>query len=199
MKKGLMVLLAVLGLIGITVLMLGGSYNDLVRMDEGVSQAWAQVENVYQRRLDLIPNLVETVKGYAAHEKDTFIAVTEARSRAAGTLSPDAASDPQKFKQFADSQAALSSALSRLLVVVEKYPDLKANQNFRDLQTQLEGTENRITVARKRYIDSVSTYNQGIRHFPTNLTAKFLLGLKVRETFSISEEAKQVPKVNFNP
>jgi LemA protein len=196
MKKGLMVLLAVLGLIGITVLMLGGSYNDLVRMDEGVSQAWAQVENVYQRRLDLIPNLVETVKGYAAHEKDTFIAVTEARSRAAGSLSPDAASDPQKFKQFADSQAALSSALSRLLVVVEKYPELKANENFLSLQTQLEGTENRISVERGRFNVQAQMFNTRLRQFPTNLIGG-LFGFHAKEYFKADAAASQAPKVQF--
>src|SRR3990167_7440862 len=151
MKKGPVVILSVVGVLVFIALLFSGAYNGLVQSEEGVKQAWSQVENVYQRRLDLIPNLVETVKGYAAHEQETFIAVTEARSKAAGTLSPGALSDPQKFAQFQESQAALSSALSRLLVVVEKYPELKANENFLSLQAQLEGTENRIAVERGRF------------------------------------------------
>src|SRR3989338_5496509 len=151
MKKGWVVLLGLIGAVVLVALFFGGTYNALVGAEETVKQAWAQVENVYQRRLDLIPNLVETVKGYAAHEQETFIAVTEARSKAAGTLSPGALSDPQKLAQFQESQAALSSALSRLLVVVEKYPELKANENFLSLQAQLEGTENRIAVERGRF------------------------------------------------
>src|SRR3989338_4144769 len=146
MKKGWIIFLSILGVVVVAVLSLIGNYNGLVQMDEQVTQAWAQVENVYQRRLDLIPNLVETVKGYAEQEKSTFIAVTEARSRAAGSVSQGAINDPQKFAAFQESQAALGSALGRLLVVVEKYPDLKSNENFLSLQAQLEGTENRIAV-----------------------------------------------------
>ena len=133
MKKGWIIFCSILAVIFLLVMSFVGNYNGLVQMDEQVTQAWAQVENVYQRRLDLIPNLVETVKGYAAHEKSTFVEVTEARSRAAGSISPDAINDPQKFAQFQESQTALSSALSRLMVVVEKYPDLKANQQFQVL------------------------------------------------------------------
>lgn len=173
-------------------------YNSLQGLDENVKAAWSEVENQYQRRSDLVPNLVETVKGYAKHEKDTLQSVTEARAKATQTtINADSLSDPNAIKKFQEAQSGLTSALSRLLVVAEKYPDLKANQNFRDLQVQLEGTENRIAVARTRYIESVTTYNTQVRSFPTNLTAKFLLGLKTREAFTISEEAKQAPKVQF--
>lgn len=173
-------------------------YNSLQALDEDVKASWSEVQNQYQRRNDLIPNLVETVKGYAKHEQDTLKEVVEARSKATQTqVNVDKLSDPAAFKKFQDSQQGLTSALSRLMVVVEKYPDLKANQNFRDLQAQLEGTENRITVARKRYIDTVAEYNKGVRSFPTNLTAQFLLHLPVRETFSVSEDVKVAPKVHF--
>lgn len=173
-------------------------YNQLQGLDENVKASWAEVENQYKRRADLIPNLVNTVKGYAKHEEKTLVEVVEARSKATSTtINADSLSDPQKMKAFQDAQSGLSGALSRLLVVAEKYPDLKANQNFKELQAQLEGTENRITVARKRYIESVAEYNKGVRFFPTNLTAKFLLGLKARETFSATEAEKAVPKVEF--
>lgn len=173
-------------------------YNSLQGLDEDVKASWSEVQNQYQRRHDLVPNLVETVKGYAKHEQQTLKEVVEARSQATQTqINTDKLSDPAAFKKFQESQQGLSQALSRLLVVVEKYPDLKANQNFRDLQAQLEGTENRITVARKRYIDTVAEYNKGVRSFPTNLTAKFLLNLPVRETFSVTEDVKAAPKVQF--
>ncbi|MCB0340585.1 MAG: LemA family protein, partial [Bdellovibrionales bacterium] len=155
-------------------------------------------ENQYQRRSDLIPNLVSVVKGYAKHEKETLEAVIEARAKATQTkIDVKSLSDAGSFGKFQQAQDSLSSALSRLMVVVERYPDLKANQNFRDLQSQLEGTENRITVARRRYIDAVATYNKKVRYFPTNLTAKYLLGLEVRETFQTTEAAKEAPKVEF--
>lgn len=173
-------------------------YNSLQGYDEDVKAAWAEVENQYQRRYDLVPNLVETVKGYAKHEKETLEGVVNARSKATqATIKVDDLSNPGAFQKFQAAQNNLSSALSRLLVVVEKYPDLKANENFRDLQSQLEGTENRITVSRNRYIEAVAIYNKGVRYFPTNLTAKFLLHLKERETFSTSAEAKQAPAVKF--
>ena len=196
MKKGLVVFLVILGILGFAALSLAGSYNGLVRMDEQVNQAWAQVENVYQRRLDLIPNLVETVKGYAAHEKSTFVEVTQARSRAAGSISSDAINDQQKFQQFQESQAALSSALSRLMVVVEKYPELKANENFLALQTQLEGTENRIAVERERFNVAAQAFNIKIRQFPTNLIGG-MFGFHQKEYFKADPLAKTVSKVQF--
>ena len=196
MKKGLIVLLVVLGVIGVVVMSLSGTYNGLVRSDETVNQAWAQVENVYQRRLDLIPNLVETVKGYAAHENSTFVEVTRARSQAAGSISKDVVSDPAKFQQFQESQAALSSALSRLMVVVEKYPDLKANENFLQLQAQLEGTENRIAVERERFTRAAQAFNTQLRQFPTNILGG-MFGFKIKEYFKADAQAKVAPKVQF--
>lgn len=176
----------------------GCGYNRLQGLDEEVKSSWAEVENQYQRRSDLIPNLVEVVKGYAKHEKETLEAVIQARAQATQTkLSLDNLSDPAAFEKYQAAQTGLTQTLSRLMVVAEQYPNLKANENFRDLQSQLEGTENRITVARKRYIDSVAEFNKMVRFFPTNLTAKFLLGMKTRETFKTSEAAKETPKVSF--
>ncbi|MGE0614461.1 MAG: LemA family protein [Bacteriovoracia bacterium] len=174
----------------------GCGYNSLQTADEQVKAAWAEVENQYTRRHELIPNLVSVVKGYAKHEAQTLQSVVEARAKATQTT-VNVDSDAKSFENFQNAQSGLSSALSRLMVVVEKYPDLKANTQFRDLQAQLEGTENRIAVARKRYIDQVAQFNLGVRHFPTNLTAKFLLGMKPRETFTASAEQKEVPKVEF--
>ncbi|MBI3315479.1 MAG: LemA family protein [Candidatus Omnitrophica bacterium] len=196
MKKGTMILLAVLGAVVLMTLAFTGLYNSLVGMEEKVKQAWAQVENVYQRRLDLIPNLVETVKGYAAHENETFVAVTQARSKAAGALSADVINDPQKFAQFQESQAALGSALSRLLVVVEKYPELKANENFLSLQAQLEGTENRITVERGRFNEAAQAFNTRLRQFPANVIGG-MFGFKLKEYFKADAQAQTVPKVQF--
>lgn len=173
-----------------------GQYNALVGLQESVKSAWAQVENVYQRRLDLIPNLVETVKGYASHEQQTFENVTAARSRAAGTISADVISDPAKFKAFQESQAALSSALSRLLAVSENYPDLKANQNFLALQAELEGTENRIAVERRRFNEVAQAYNTRIRMAPTNLIAG-LFGFGAKDYFQADADASKAPKVQF--
>jgi len=188
-------------LLSITALILfssGCGYNSLQGMDEDVKAAWSEVQNQYQRRADLIPNLVNVVKGYAAHEKETLTAVVEARSKASSIqLQANDLSDVEKFKKFNEAQSGLSQALSRLMVLTENYPDLKANQNFRDLQAQLEGTENRITVARNRYIEKVAAYNKGVRYFPTNLTAKYLLDLKLRETFTVAPEAQKVPEVKF--
>ena len=176
----------------------GCGYNELQGLDEGVKGAWSEVQNQYQRRADLIPNLVATVKGAANFEQETLQKVIEARAQATSIkLDAQALSDPATFKKFEDAQRNLSGALSRLLVVVEQYPDLKANQNFRDLQAQIEGTENRIAVARKRYVESVQTYNTSVRSFPYNLTAQYLLGLKVRETFSADEAAQKPPQVKF--
>lgn len=196
MKTGQIVGLSILGFILLLVFYVVGSYNGLVGLDEQVKSSWSQVENVYQRRLDLIPNLVETVKGYAKHESETFIAVTEARSKAAGSVSPDVVNDPQKFKAFQESQAALSSSLSRLLVVVEKYPDLKANQNFLSLQSQLEGTENRITVERSRYNEVAKMFNTKLRTFPNNIIAG-MFGFTSKEYFKADTGAEKAPSVMF--
>jgi len=190
----------VLGLFLLALSLSGCGYNDLQGLDEETNAAWSEVLNQYQRRADLIPNLVATVKGYAAHEKETLEGVTQARSQVAGIkLTPEALKDPSLFQKFKEAQQGLTSALSRLMVVVEKYPDLKANENFRDLQSQLEGTENRITVARKRYIETVAEYNKGVRFFPTNITAKYLLGLEIKPNFTVSDEKaiSTPPEVKF--
>jgi LemA protein len=176
----------------------GCGYNDLQGLDEEVKGAWAEVQNQYQRRADLVPNLVATVKGAANFEQETLQKVIEARSAATSVkLDAQSLSDPAMFKKFEDAQRNLSGALSRLLVVVEKYPDLKANQNFRDLQAQLEGTENRVAVARGRYSKSVVEFNKKVRFFPTNLTAQYLLSMKVRENFSADEASQKPPQVKF--
>ena len=176
----------------------GCGYNQLQSMDEEVNAAWSEVQNQYQRRFDLIPNLVETVKGFASQEKEVLTQVTEARSRVGQIkLSSDITKDPETFRRFEASQAELSGALSRLLVVVERYPELKSNENFRTLQAQIEGTENRIAVARRDYIQAVRKYNSAVRAFPTNMTAKYLLGLRVRENFSASTPAQEAPTVKF--
>lgn len=180
--------------------MSGCGYNTIQGLDEETNAAWSEVINQYQRRADLIPNLVSTVKGYAAHERETLEAVTQARSQVAGIkATPELLRDPEAFKKFQAVQGDLSSALARLMVVVEKYPDLKANENFRDLQSQLEGTENRITVARKRYIDKVAEYNKLVRFFPTNLTAKFILHMDVKPNFTVADEkaVAKPPEVKF--
>ena len=172
-------------------------YNTLQVQDEAVKSAWSEVVNQYQRRADLIPNLVATVKGFAAQEQAVLVGVTEARARAT-QVNVDA-NNPESLKQFQAAQGELSSALSRLMVVVEKYPELKSDQNFRDLQAQLEGTENRITVARNRYIQAVQEYNVTIRKFPTNLTA-MIFGYKVKPNFAVENEAAiaQPPTVDFS-
>ena len=175
--------------------------NAVPRQDEAVKAAWSQVLNQYQRRADLIPNLVETVKGYAHQEQTVLTQVTEARAKATQTqmqLPPDVTSNPEAFRQFEQSQAALGGALGRLLAVSEKYPDLKSNQNFLALQSQLEGTENRIAVARKDYIGTVQTYNTTLRTIPSRWVAAWLYPeAKVKETFTITEQAQQVPQVKF--
>lgn len=188
-----------LSIITVSFLLLTGcGYNRLQGLDENVKATWAEVENQYQRRMDLIPNLVETVKGYAKQEKETLTAVIEARAKATQVnLGTGGLSDPEAFKKFQTTQDSLGSALARLMIVVEKYPDLKSNQNFTELQSQLEGTENRITVARRRYIETVAEYNKGVRYFPENLTARYILHLKPRESFQTVAEAKSPPKVTF--
>jgi LemA protein len=191
-KLAAVIVLALAPLVG------GCGYNTIQAADEGVKAAWAEVGNQYQRRADLVPNLVATVKGAADFERETLEAVIAARAKATSIqATPELVNDPVAFKRFEEAQGELSSALSRLLVTVEKYPDLKANQNFRDLQAQLEGTENRIAVARKRYIDAVAQYNTMVRSFPTNLTARFLLGLGVRPTFEARAGSDQPPEVKF--
>jgi len=173
--------------------------NAVPTQDEQVKAAWSEVLNQYQRRADLIPNLVNTVKGYAKQEQTVLREVTEARARATQmTLPADILSNPQAFHQFEQNQAAISGALGRLLAVSEAYPDLKSNQNFLVLQSQLEGTENRIAVARKDYIDAVQTYNTTLRTIPTRwVAAIFYPDAKPRETFTISEKAQQAPEVKF--
>ena len=188
-------------MLALATLSLGGcGYNTLQRTDEQIKAAWAEVINQYQRRADLIPNLVNTVKGFAAQEKDVLLGVTEARSKV-GTIqaTPELLNDPQAFTRFQQAQGELSSALSRLMVVVERYPELKSNQNFRDLQAQLEGTENRITVARNRYIKAVQEYNVVVRSFPSNLTA-MLFGFKEKPQFTVDDEkaVSKPPTVDFS-
>jgi len=176
----------------------GCGYNQMQKNEEGVFAAWADVEATYQRRADLIPNLVETVKAYAAHEKETLQAVVEARASVGkAQVNTGDLADPAALQKFQEAQGALSGALSRLLVVVERYPDLKANQNFLDLQHQLEGTENRINVARQRYNQAVQTFNGSIRTFPNNLTNKFMLHLERKEPFKAEAGAEKAPKVKF--
>jgi len=174
-------------------------YNTIQANEEAVKAAWGDVEASYQRRNDLIPNLVEVVKGYAKHEKETLQAVTEARAKVGSIqMSKNILDDPKALTQFQEAQGAMSSALSRLMVVVEKYPDLKANQNFMDLQHQLEGTENRINVARTRFNKAVETFNTSIRVFPNSITNSLLLHLKMREPFKAEAGAEKAPKVDFS-
>lgn len=185
----------------LSLLVLGVSscgYNKIQSLDEDVKAAWGEVENQYKRRSDLIPNLINTVKGYMAHEKEVLIGVTEARAKATSvSVNKDVLKDPALMKKFMTAQSGLSGSLGRLLLSVEKYPDLKANESFQNLMAQLEGTENRIAVARRRYIAIVSEYNKSIRLFPTNLTAKYILHMETRPVFSVSEKEKETPKVQF--
>lgn len=176
----------------------GCGYNTMQANEEAVKAAWGDVEASYQRRNDLVPNLVEVVKAYAKHERETLTAVTEARAKV-GTIqmSKNMTEDPKAFSQFQAAQNAMSSALSRLMVVVEKYPDLKANQNFQDLQHQLEGTENRINVARVRYNKAVEVFNTSVRIFPNSLTNNLLLHLKLKEPFKAEAGAEKAPQVKF--
>ncbi|WP_445665763.1 LemA family protein [Fodinibius sp. AD559] len=174
-----------------------GKYNTLVEQEQNVEQSWAQVENQYQRRADLVPNLVNTVKGAADFEQETLTEVTEARSRASSIqISADDLNNPQKIQQFQQAQQQLSGALSRMLVTVEKYPELKANQNFRDLQVQLEGTENRIATERQRFNETVQSYNTTVMRFPNNLFAG-IFGFDQKAYFEADKGAEEVPEVNF--
>ena len=187
---------ALLGVLGL--LVSGCGYNTFQTQDEQIKSAWSEVLNQYQRRADLIPNLVATVKGFAAQEQAVLIGVTEARAKATQSQVNVNADDPASLSQFQAAQGELSSALSRLMVVVERYPELKSDQNFRDLQAQLEGTENRITVARNRFIQAVQDFNVTVRKFPTNLTA-MIFGYKVKPTFTVENEAQisKPPTVDF--
>ena len=196
MKKSTLIILAVVLVIFFIVSGAIGRYNSMVTLEEGVDASWSQVENVYQRRADLIPNLVATVKGYAEHEQETFTAVTEARSKVGSINMEGLANNPAALQQFQQAQGQLSSALSRLMVVVEKYPDLKANQNFLDLQTQLEGTENRIAVERNRFNKSAQAYNTVIRRFPGSVYAG-MFGFERKTYFEAESGAETAPQVEF--
>lgn len=198
MKKGLIVLLVILLLIGIFAGWFIGRYNALQREKVSVESAWAQVENVYQTRFDLVPNLVGTVQGAANFERETLTQVTQARAAMGGqvNLPPEALSDPAAFQQFQQAQAGLSSALSRLMVVVERYPELKANQNFLTLQSQLEGIESRIRVERMRYNEAAKLYNQMIVVFPNNIIAG-MIGATSFQFFAADAEAQRAPEVRF--
>lgn len=196
MKKGWIILIGIV----VVLLLMGrwfvGTRNGFVMKDEAVKTAWSQVENVYQRRADLIPNLVATVKGVASFERETFTAVAEARSRVNNINLEGVLDDPQKFQQFQATQGQLSSALSRLMVVVERYPDLKASQNFLNLQAQLEGTENRIAVERRRFNEAAQGYNTAIRLFPASVVAG-MSGFSARTYFEAETGAEQAPEVSF--
>jgi LemA protein len=201
MKKGVMVgcgIGAVLVLIIVGFVMWGvGVYNELITLEEQVNQAWSQVENQYQRRADLIPNLVSTVKGVADFEQETFTAVTEARAKVNQlNISPDILNDPAAFQEFRSAQNGLGSALSRLLVTVENYPELKANENFKQLQQQLEGTENRISVERRKFNQSIQNYNTRIRTFPANFIAN-MSGFAEKQYFEATEGSDEAPQVEF--
>lgn len=193
-RRGVLTLI-MLCLVGLS----GCGYNTIQARDEAVQAAWSDVLNQYKRRADLIPNLVSTVKGYASHEREVLDAVTQARAKATGfKIDASLLNDEGAFKRFQEAQGAMSGALSRLLAVAENYPNLKADANFRDLQAQIEGAENRITVARTRYIESVRAYNTTVRSFPSNLTAK-LFGATVKPNFSVEneQEVSQAPTVSF--
>lgn len=196
MKKSWIVLAIVILLVILVYASVRGTYNQMVGKDESVSAQWAQVENVYQRRMDLIPNLVNTVKGYADFEQETLTQVIEARAKATSIQVNAGNLNPAILNQFQEAQAGLSSALSRLLVTIERYPDLKANQNFLELQAQLEGTENRIAVERRKFNDVARDYNTFIRQFPKNIYAN-IFNFESKAYFEAEEKAKEVPKVEF--
>ncbi|MBO7268980.1 MAG: LemA family protein [Bacteroidales bacterium] len=196
MKKGLIILIAVAAVVLGIFFWFQGNYNNMVKMDEGVQAAWSQVENVYQRRADLIPNLVATVKGYASHEQQTLEGVISARSKATQiTVNPEDLTSEQLAK-YQKAQGELGSALGKLLAITENYPDLKANTNFLELQAQLEGTENRIAVERKKFNDAARVYNTTIRQFPKNIVAG-MFGFEKKPYFEAAEGAQEAPKVEF--
>jgi LemA protein len=201
MSKGLIITLSILGgLLLVVILTIGwgvGVYNKIIAKDQGVKSAWSQVENQYQRRYDLIPNLVETVKGFAKQEKDVLIGVTEARASVGQMkVTPEVLNNPQAFQNFQKAQDGLSSALSRLMVVVEKYPELKSNQNFLELQSQLEGTENRIAVERRRFNEIVQDFNSMVLSFPTKIIASFG-GFHEAQYFQSIAGSEKAPQVKF--
>jgi len=194
MKKVIPIVLVIL----LPFLWIGCGYNEMQRLEEGVFTAWADIDSTLQRRMDLIPNLVNTVKGYAKYERETFEAVVRARSAATNSqMSSKDLSNPDAMAQYQQNQNALSSSLSRLMVVVERYPELKADKQYSDLMHQLEGTENRINVARTRYNDSVNKFNYSIRKFPNKIINDNFLHLERKEFFKADEQAKEVPKVEF--
>ena len=197
MKKILLIL--IIAIVVPIVYLIVNNYNNIPKLDENVKEKWSQVQNQYKRRADLIPNLVSTVKGYAEHEKSTFVEVTEARSKVSQmNINADTLNNPAAMQQFSQAQAGLSSALSKLMLVVEKYPDLKANENFKALQSQLEGTENRITVARKDFISAVKNYNIELRTMPGKLVAAIVHpSATLKETFKASQAEQEAPKVSF--
>lgn len=197
-KVGCLIAVAVIVIFALgTYAFVKNTYNGFVGLDESVNQTWAQVQNQYQRRYDLIPNLVEAVKGYADQEKETFTAVTEARAKAGGITQLRAEDlTPEKLQQFQQAQAGLGGALQRLMVVMERYPELKSNQNFMSLQDELAGTENRISVERKRFNEAVQAYNSTIRKFPANMLAN-MFGFAQKPYFESAEGAEQAPKVQF--
>jgi LemA protein len=201
MTKGAITGLGCLAVIVIAAVIIGlsamGTYNGLVKEQQNVNQSWAQVENVYQRRADLIPNLVATVKGYASHERETLEAVTASRAQVGSVkVSPDTLNNPAEFQKFQQAQAGLTSALSRLMVVVERYPDLKANQNFLDLQSQLEGTENRIATERRRFNEAAQVYNTKVQQFPSNIFAR-MFGFAQKPYFQSAAGSEKAPVVDF--
>lgn len=196
LSKGIIVTLVIVGVLVIIFLWGMGGYNKMVSQEEGVTSAWSQVENVYQRRADLVPNLVATVKGYAAHEQETLEGVVNARAKATQTTIDPANMTPEAMAQFQAAQGELSTALGKLMVVVERYPDLKANQNFLELQAQLEGTENRITVERQKFNEAAKSFNTLIRKFPKNIIAG-MFGFERKEYFEAKEGAEEAPKVEF--
>jgi len=202
MTKGQITGLGCLAIVVIAAVIIGGSalgtYNSLVKEQQNVEAKWAQVENVYQRRADLVPNLVATVKGYAAHERETLEAVTASRAQVGSMqVTPEILNNPAEFQKFQQAQAGLTSALSRLLLVVERYPDLKANQNFLDLQHQLEGTENRITVERMRFNEAAQSYNTRVKQFPGSIFAR-LFGFQQKAYFQSAPGSEKPPVVDFS-
>ncbi len=201
MSKGSVIGLGILGAVVAIAIVLGlsvqGTYNSIVAQQQNVEAQWGQVENVYQRRADLIPNLVATVKGYAAHESGVLEAVTASRAQVGSMrVTPDILNNPAEFQKFQQAQAGLTSALSRLMVVVERYPDLKANQNFLELQSQLEGTENRISIERRRFNEAAQAYNTRIMQFPANIVAKFF-GFQPKPYFQAAAGSEKAPVVDF--
>ena len=196
MKKGLVILLAVGAVLAGLFFWFQGNYNNMVKMDEGVQAAWSQVENVYQRRADLIPNLVATVKGYAAHEQQTLEGVISARSKATQITVDAETLTPEDLAKYQKAQGELGAALGKLLAITENYPELKANENFLSLQSQLEGTENRIAVERKKYNETARNYNTVIRQFPKNIVAG-MFGFEKKPYFEAQEGAQQAPVVTF--